>query len=371
MAWSVPGVERVVGLRFADAFGTFALMREPGRAETIDGRACAVGGFLAIDVGGLHDIDGDVELTLVLDRETSRAMLIGYDAVCGIREHASRRDPRWRGTVGGADRHAVARAVRGPRPARSRPAHRGARHRLHATPGRRGTHRDRRSSRPRRRGRLAVLSPMPASSSRCVTSMDDRPRPASGCTRRTVARSCPVTMACRSDATARPTGRSRCARSRRWSRARASARRGRTPTGGRGTPMAPGGRTWRRARTRWWRRRGPSTGGCGPASRRRRAVRAQRRYRHGAMGGPPVGRDGAPATPTSICRATWPRSPTCSPWPMRRTSTSRTCCGWGTSRRPRTSSRASERRGTEPRAVGISSPVRRTRAPAGGAIRCT
>ena len=81
VAWSVPGVERVVGLRFADAFGTFALMREPGRAETIDGRACAVGGFLAIDIGGLHDIDGDVELTLVLDRETSRAVLIGYDAV--------------------------------------------------------------------------------------------------------------------------------------------------------------------------------------------------------------------------------------------------------------------------------------------------
>ena len=54
VAWSVPGVERVVGLRFADAFGTFALMREPGRAETIDGRACVVGGFLAIDIGGAH-----------------------------------------------------------------------------------------------------------------------------------------------------------------------------------------------------------------------------------------------------------------------------------------------------------------------------
>ena len=81
VAWSIAGVDRVVGLRFADAFGTFALMREPGRAETIDGRACAVGGFLAIDVGELHDIDADVELTLVLDRETSRAVLIGYDAV--------------------------------------------------------------------------------------------------------------------------------------------------------------------------------------------------------------------------------------------------------------------------------------------------
>ena len=81
VAWSVPGVDRVVGLRFADAFGTFALMREPGRAETIDGRACAVGGFLAIDIGELHDIDADVDLTLVLDRETSRAVVIGYDAV--------------------------------------------------------------------------------------------------------------------------------------------------------------------------------------------------------------------------------------------------------------------------------------------------
>jgi hypothetical protein len=78
--WSEPGVGRVVGLRFADAFGSFALAREPGRVETIDGRRCLVGGFFAVDVEGLHDIDGQVDLTLVLDRETSDAVLVGYDA---------------------------------------------------------------------------------------------------------------------------------------------------------------------------------------------------------------------------------------------------------------------------------------------------
>jgi hypothetical protein len=80
VAWSSPSVDRVVGLRFADAFGMFGIAREPGRAEHVDGRECVAGGFLAIDVAGLQDIDGDVDLHLVIDRDASDAVLVGFDA---------------------------------------------------------------------------------------------------------------------------------------------------------------------------------------------------------------------------------------------------------------------------------------------------
>ena len=79
VAWSAPGVARVVGLRFADVFGAFGIAREVGRVEEVDGRRCVAGGFLAIDVDGLHDVDVDVELKLVLDRTASEAVLVGFD----------------------------------------------------------------------------------------------------------------------------------------------------------------------------------------------------------------------------------------------------------------------------------------------------
>jgi hypothetical protein len=80
VAWSAPGIDRVVGLRFADAFGMFGIARQRGRAEDVDGRHCVSGGFLAFDMAGLHDIDGDVDLQLLIDREASDAVLVGFDA---------------------------------------------------------------------------------------------------------------------------------------------------------------------------------------------------------------------------------------------------------------------------------------------------
>ena len=78
--WTAPGIVRVLGLRLADAFGAFGLARRPAAAQTVDGRACLVGGFLAFDVGGFADVDVDVDLTLVLDRTAADAVLVGYDA---------------------------------------------------------------------------------------------------------------------------------------------------------------------------------------------------------------------------------------------------------------------------------------------------
>lgn len=80
IAWGAPSIARAVGLRFADTFGTFGRARDGGAAETVDGRACIAGGFLAFDVAGLEDVDVDVDLTLVLDRSLTDAVLVGYDA---------------------------------------------------------------------------------------------------------------------------------------------------------------------------------------------------------------------------------------------------------------------------------------------------
>lgn len=80
LAWPAPGIARVFGLRFADIFGSFGIARERGRVERVDGRDCLVGGFFAIDVADLDDIDADVDLTLTVDREAADSLLVGYDA---------------------------------------------------------------------------------------------------------------------------------------------------------------------------------------------------------------------------------------------------------------------------------------------------
>lgn len=80
LVWTMPGVARVFGLRFADVFGSFGIARERGRVEQVDGRPCLVGGFFAIDIEEPEDIDTDVELTLTLDREAADSVLVGYDA---------------------------------------------------------------------------------------------------------------------------------------------------------------------------------------------------------------------------------------------------------------------------------------------------
>jgi hypothetical protein len=80
LAWPAPGIARVFGLRFADVFGSFGIARERGRVEQVDGRTCLVGGFFAIDIEGLEDIDADVELALIVDREAADSLLVGYDA---------------------------------------------------------------------------------------------------------------------------------------------------------------------------------------------------------------------------------------------------------------------------------------------------
>jgi hypothetical protein len=80
LVWPAPGIARVFGLRFADIFGSFGIARERGRVEQNDGNTCLVGGFFAIDVEGLEDIDADVELRLTVNREAADSLLVGYDA---------------------------------------------------------------------------------------------------------------------------------------------------------------------------------------------------------------------------------------------------------------------------------------------------
>ena len=78
--WSAPGIGRVVGLLFADAFGFFGSTDERTRVETVDGRRCLVGGFIALDIDSFADIDATVELELVVDRSATGAILVGFDA---------------------------------------------------------------------------------------------------------------------------------------------------------------------------------------------------------------------------------------------------------------------------------------------------
>ena len=78
--WSAPGIGRVVGLLFADAFGFFGSTDERTRVETVDGRVCLVGGFVALAIDGITDVDATVDLELTVDRSATAAVLIGYDA---------------------------------------------------------------------------------------------------------------------------------------------------------------------------------------------------------------------------------------------------------------------------------------------------
>ncbi len=87
--WTVPGIDRVIGLLFADAFGFFGSTDERTRVEVIDGRTCLVGGFIALDVEGIEDVDATVELSLTVDRSTTGAIVVGYDAN-GIPENKRR-----------------------------------------------------------------------------------------------------------------------------------------------------------------------------------------------------------------------------------------------------------------------------------------
>jgi hypothetical protein len=65
---------------FADAFGYFGATGEPARVQVVDGRSCLVGGFIALDVDTVFDVDGEIELELVVDRTATPSFLIGYDA---------------------------------------------------------------------------------------------------------------------------------------------------------------------------------------------------------------------------------------------------------------------------------------------------
>lgn len=65
---------------FADAFGYFGSTAERARVEIIDGRSCLVGGFIALDVDTVSDVDATIELELVVDRTATSSFLIGYDA---------------------------------------------------------------------------------------------------------------------------------------------------------------------------------------------------------------------------------------------------------------------------------------------------
>ncbi|MGZ4131220.1 MAG: hypothetical protein ACXVPR_10410, partial [Actinomycetota bacterium] len=78
--WSAPGICRVVGLLFADAFGFFGSTDERTRVETVGGRTCLVGGFVALAIEGISDVDATVELELTVDRSSTAALLVGYDA---------------------------------------------------------------------------------------------------------------------------------------------------------------------------------------------------------------------------------------------------------------------------------------------------
>ena len=78
--WRAPGIPRVVGLLFADSFGFYGVTGEPTRVQIIDGRSCLVGGFIALDVDTVLDVDAEIELELVVDRTVTSSFLIGYDA---------------------------------------------------------------------------------------------------------------------------------------------------------------------------------------------------------------------------------------------------------------------------------------------------
>ena len=78
--WHAPGFPRAVGMLFADAFGFFGATGEPARVQIVDGRSCLVGGFIALDVDTVFDVDAEIELTLVVDRTATASFLVGYDA---------------------------------------------------------------------------------------------------------------------------------------------------------------------------------------------------------------------------------------------------------------------------------------------------
>lgn len=65
---------------FADAFGFFGVTGEPTRVQMVDGRSCLVGGFIAMDVDTVFDVDAEIELELVVDQTVTPSFLIGYDA---------------------------------------------------------------------------------------------------------------------------------------------------------------------------------------------------------------------------------------------------------------------------------------------------
>ncbi len=65
---------------FADAFGFFGSTDERTHVETVDGRTCLVGGFIALDVEDPFDVQVDAVVELTLDRSTVGAVLVGYDA---------------------------------------------------------------------------------------------------------------------------------------------------------------------------------------------------------------------------------------------------------------------------------------------------
>jgi hypothetical protein len=115
--WRAPGIPRVVGMLFADAFGFFSVSGEPTRVQVVDGRPCLVGALVALDVDTVFDVDAEIELRLVVDRTATASLLVGYDA--NLTPENKRRidvtpgDDRWATVTVGLERARF--AGRGPR----------------------------------------------------------------------------------------------------------------------------------------------------------------------------------------------------------------------------------------------------------------
>lgn len=82
VAWTAPNVSRVLTGGYPDSFGLSAFFnRRPTVVETIEGKKCVTGNFLALDVDDhfAHDIDETVTLKLHLYRRNGARIYFAYD----------------------------------------------------------------------------------------------------------------------------------------------------------------------------------------------------------------------------------------------------------------------------------------------------